>query len=199
MQAPITPGFDGAFEVADHALKITLLGPVDLGVAGSSAGIERHLDPGGERQRLFNKAVGHGRGIGGEGHVDAGVFGGTHHLIDVFVQQRLTLAGIHHAFDAQAPHLGQPGFEHAQLQPVTVVADVIDCTKSAAVVAGPQRRDFDINRVDRLRPAPVVAHGEELANPLGMKNKFVTVDAKVVRHSGLGKRACCTRPMAASI
>jgi hypothetical protein len=41
LQAPLAPGLDGAFEVADDAVKITLLGAVDFGVAGGGAGVER--------------------------------------------------------------------------------------------------------------------------------------------------------------
>ena len=199
VQAPFASGFDRALEVADDAVKVALFGAVNFGVAGGGAGIERNLDPGGERQRFFYEAVGEGRGVGGEGHVNAGVLGGAHHLVNVFVQQRLTFARVHHAFDAQAPHLGQPGLEHAQLQPVAVVADVIHRAKGAAVVAGAQRRDLNINRVNRLGLAPVVAGGQVLADTLGMKNQLVAVDAKVIRHVGLGKGAVYFRPMAASI
>ena len=172
------------FHVGQRLVKIPRppLGPVDGRVALRRPGVDRHLDPGEVRQGPVDEPLRQYRGVGGEGRVDTGGAGHGDDFGHFAVQKRLPLPGIHDAFDPEPPHLRQPQRQHFFIQAGGLVAHIIDGAKHTTVVADPDRGDLQIDRIDLLRPVPVVAHRQQVGGAPGVVDQLVAVDAEPVVH-----------------
>jgi len=98
------------------------------------------------------------------------------------MDHRLPLTSVHDALDPKLTHLGKSSLQHFNIQGPRLVADIIHRTKGAPVITSTNRGYLHVNRINLLGFFPVTCGIQQLTDPLGVINQFVTVYGVRIRH-----------------